>query len=231
MSVSSKYKPNPEIKLFNFLTGYHQKDFKPSIIKPGISVSIAVFIDTVDLHGGTIWDVSSICYSFWVEVIEVKEEELVGVIKEPTEFFKIGSVFKFNSKKVLDIKGSLQWNIDNLFVVVSARIGLLREKVGYFLYSDMEPAMCYNRVFFSISQMHEPKEDLHVMKIPMSELVAIDPAIANYLEVLPLNGMIRMEDNSFIEYTAEERNLDIFPIEYGLPEDNYYDEDDDEHPY
>ncbi|MFC6998099.1 hypothetical protein [Rufibacter roseus] len=231
MSVSPKYKPNKEVKLIEFISGHYHHDFDPSIVKPGISVTIAVFVDLLDFHGGTIYDLSGCAYSFWIEVTEVRSNLLIGEVKEPTDLFKIGSIFKFRPENIGSVKGGLQWNIDNLFVVVSARIGLLREKVGYFLYADIGRTMCYSRVFFSVSQMHELKEDIYVMKIPLSKLVSIDPIVANYLEVLPLNGMIRTEDNSFIEYTSEERDLDLYPIDYVLPEDKYYDEDDDNDPY
>ncbi|MFC6998100.1 hypothetical protein [Rufibacter roseus] len=218
MSVSPALTHLPSIPLYTFYTGCYG-DLDPSILKVGLSVLLSVARRShIDYNGGTLKCLDYFCTSFWVQILEIKQELLIGRVSETNELYQLGSIIYFTPHDVNRIKGDLQWSIENLTVLVSERIIYHGDKVGYFYEHEMEP-WSFNRIFYGWSEVYLPKEPIPLVEAKLLNLIDIDPIIAKFLDNVQMNGMFRLDSFNFKEYDELERNYSIFPLEYVQSQD------------
>jgi hypothetical protein len=167
MSVSPKLKLCTDLDLYGFYS-YRCEELDPCILQEGLLAQLCVGrFGTFDFIGGTLPEFDNIAVSFWVEILEIQEEMLIGKTTEQSDLFQAESIFRFKACDINKLKGWPQWNIDHLSVLVSEKIANHGEAVGYFYFFDMGFGSC-DRICYAISEISEPKENIRLIKIPLA---------------------------------------------------------------
>src|SRR5690606_3714952 len=122
----------------------------------------------------------------------------------------------FKPEHVMTVSGNVDWQIRHMSVLVSEKVVYNRERVGYYYYygrSEIDP-FDLNRKYYAESETHEPKENIRLLRVPLSSLVAYDPLVGQFMKMVSVDGVIRNGDFSFEQYLVEPRDLSIYPRGY-----------------
>ncbi|MDT8394299.1 MAG: hypothetical protein RQ761_10665 [Bacteroidales bacterium] len=141
--------------------------------------------------------------TFWFKILDfddewIKAEALfdkpgcfVKVFEKPSHF---GRVFKFRHHEVIGARGTMEWNIENLYVSCSERV-LNGEPVGFFYRPVNFKARHFERHFFAMSEIPLDKYGIPRIEIPLKMLLELDNSIRPYLHHAAYYGVIKDGEN------------------------------------
>lgn len=141
-------------------------------------------------------------FSIWVRLIKINENRYIGVF-EDEHFSKelLNQVFEFEYDKILTLRGTLDWNIENLIVECNQKV-FEGAEVGYFRNACYEIPNHCGRLFYAVDQVFEPKNEINLIEIPLTEMVQKEPKILEHLAAPGYLGFIK-RDGQFEEITEE----------------------------
>ena len=177
--------------------------FPPSFMHKGLEVTIRRDYRQKDLK-------------FSVIVTDFDHESASGIYTSP-EFPEISNKkFRFRYHEIISVKGSLEWNIDHMYVFCSEKI-LEGEPVGYFYAGPSDLPLHYCRTFFAESEIYENKFDVKGCEVLIKTLIQLDNSVLPHLNEYCNYGWIKNAKGGFDKLTAEyikPKDHLIFPCSY-----------------
>ena len=178
--------------------------FPPELLETGLSVAIQHEFDG-ELYEG------------WAEIIETDGTTARCEWSEAPEAY-IGTSIDITAADVIRARGSLDWNIENLYVSCSKEVadGVT---IGYFYNAFLDIPLHYGRKFYSVNEVDKDKYQLPIVHVPLKTLLEKDPTILPYLELMAYCGVLRDKDGKFRELHEEDiskYSAEIFPCMYEL---------------
>ena len=182
-----------------------QSDYLPySLLQEGISVLVD---KTNTAHES----------EYWVEFKEHHKEYCVGTVDQPNEIINQQEI-KFTLDEILTVRGSMEWNIEHLYVSCSKEVydGV---PIGYFRNQVTVAPFHYGRFFYSVNEIDKIKHKIETVEISLKALLELDKTPEPYLELFGYCGFLRNTTGGFDELNDEDiihKDRDVFPCFYEL---------------
>jgi hypothetical protein len=167
-----------------------QTDYLPySLLQEGISVLI---------------DKTNIIHEseYWVEFKEHHTAYCTGIVDQPNDIIHHREI-KFTLDEILTVQGSMEWNIEHLYVSCSKEVfdGV---PIGYFRNKVTVAPFYYGWFFYSVNEIDKIKHKIETVEISLKDLLGLDRAPEPYLELFGYCGFLRNTSGGFDELTDED---------------------------
>ena len=154
---------------------------------------------------------------YWVEFKERHKDYCVGVVDQPNDIIHNQEI-KFTLDEILTVRGSMEWNIEHLYVSCSKEVydGL---EIGYFRNQVTVAPFHYGRFFYSVNEIDKIKHKIETVEISLKSLLELDRTPESYLELFGYCGFLRNTSGGFDELTDEDiihKDRSVFPCFYEL---------------
>ena len=153
---------------------------------------------------------------FDIKVIDFDEETAVGVGNNPDIKDAYQNKYWFYYFEIKTVRGSIDWNIDHMFVSCSERV-LLGEPIGYFCRELILRPLHYGYGFYAESECFADKSKIKMYEIPLKDLHQADQSIESLLAGLSKRRFIRQNNGRFLKIDKEDEKFpegSIYPIRF-----------------